>query len=156
MERYPTKPINFDRSSILIVEDDADHWVIIYTALRHAMPQLKAVWVADEQSALEYLTACLSKPGDLPRLILLDLYLPHRKQGLRLLKQLKGPSSLFRLIPVLILSSSGSKQDIQETYYWACTSYSVKPTNGPQWLAYVDALKQYWEMTVTLPAISRY
>lgn len=154
MERYPIKSTNFDRSSLLIVEDNPDHWAIISTALHHVMPQVKAVWVTGEQAALRHLNECLSR--DLPRLILLDLYLPHREQGMSLLKQIKAPSSLFRLIPVLILSTSEAEQDIQETYDWSGTSYIVKPTDGPQWLAYFDALKQYWEMTVTLPPIRRF
>lgn len=156
MEKYPTKPANFDRSSLLIVEDNPDHWAIISTALHHVMPSVKAVWVTGEQAALLHLNECLSNPRNLPRLILLDLYLPHREEGLSLLQQLKAPLSMFRSIPVVILSSSEAKQDIRETYYWAGTSYLVKPTDGPQWLTYFDVLKQYWETTVTLPPIRRY
>ena len=156
MDRYSAIPTNFNRSSILIVEDNADHWAIINAALHQVMPQVKAVWVADEQAALLHLNQCLSTPRDLPRLILLDLYLPHREQGMGLLKQIKDLLSLFRLIPVVVLSTSELKQDIQETYDWASTSYMVKPTNSTQWLAHFDTFKQYWEMTVTLPTIGGY
>ena len=97
-----------------------------------------------------YLEACAENPLTLPKLILLDLYLPHRHQGWSLLKMLKT-HRLYREIPVIILSQSGDKEDIMESYSLRSNSYIVKPREYEKWLDCITSLRHYWWDSVTLP-----
>jgi CheY-like chemotaxis protein len=78
----------------------------------------------------------------LPVLILLDLKLP-RVDGLEVLRQLKRHPT-FRIIPVVILSTSTEDRDIQVAYEEGANSYIVKPVDFDQFMQIVEYIQIYW------------
>ncbi len=142
---------NFKGTKILLVEDNPDHCLLIKSVLQVCMPDVQLLTAATAEQAISQLTACTNAKERLPRLILLDLYLPRREDGWQLLRRLKADNSPYRLLPVTLLSQSEEPDDIYTSYDLGGTSYIVKPAGYPQWLAYFEALRQYWWYTVTLP-----
>ncbi|WP_247236731.1 response regulator [Telluribacter sp. SYSU D00476] len=143
--------MNYNRSHILIVEDNRDHWFIIESALKDRLPDVEPVLAINGEEARTYLQNCLDSRANLPKIILLDLYLPTREQGWQLLRELKKEGSPFVQVPVVILSFSKDTNDIAEVYNYGATAYLVKPTDYNSWLKYFETLRQYWWDTVTLP-----
>ena len=89
----------------------------------------------------------------MPKLIILDLYLPKRADGLELLRQIKALPSPCNQLPVVMLSSSSDRTDISQSYQYGGSSYLVKPTDFEAWLTYFQELRTYWWETVTLPPL---
>ncbi len=142
---------NFKGAKILLIEDNPDHCALIRIGLKACMPEVELLIAATHEEAQQLLTECSNARILLPRLILLDLYLPNREDGLQLVQFLKDTASTYRLIPITLLSQSESAEDIQLGYDAGANSYIIKPTNYPQWLTYFESLRQYWWHTVTLP-----
>ncbi|GAB3168759.1 response regulator [Telluribacter humicola] len=146
--------MNYNSSHILIIEDNPDQWVIIESAIRDKLPGVEAVLATNEGEAMSHLHTCLDSKGNMPKIILLDLYLPKPENGWQLLKELKKEGSAFVQIPVVILSFSKDTNDISKMYNYGATAYLVKPTDYSGWLKYFETLRQYWWDTVTLPGQS--
>lgn len=142
---------NFKNARLLIIEDNPDHGVIISNAVCHCLPEVKFVVAKTEEEALAFLNQCLLEEWNLPKLILLDLYLPDRETGWRLLEQIKKMPAALHKVPVVLLSHSTNRSDITEAYERGCSSYLVKPGAFNDWLSYFRTLRTYWWETVTLP-----
>ncbi len=138
------------RGSILVVEDNDDHWFVVRWALLQTLPGVEAVRAVDASEAIEYLNDCLDEEVRLPELVLLDLYLPTREEGWGVLEAIKL-HHVFRRLPVVVLSSSAHPDDIEQSYYLRSSSYLVKPSSYAEWLAYFEDFRRYWWESVTLP-----
>ncbi|WP_266362980.1 response regulator [Tellurirhabdus rosea] len=142
---------NYRQASILVVEDDSAQWTIIRMALQQVMPEVGLFWAASDQEAIRYLETCSDDKTDYPKLILLDLYLPRREDGWRLLGWFKNKDGALHRIPVVVLSNSTDQADVRAAYEQGVTSFLIKPLDYDHWLDYFRTLKQYWWDTVTLP-----
>lgn len=138
------------KAAILVVEDNADQWFLIRWALQQRFPEVEAIWMSDATQAVIYLETCLQNSQELPRLVLLDLYLPNRHQGWSLLEILKT-HHIYREMPVIILSHSSDADDISESYALRGNSYIVKPSGYEKWLECISCFRKYWWDAVTLP-----
>lgn len=160
-ETYPirtTLPNSVDYSSpkqgqIIIVEDNPDHWALMEAAGGQTMPGVELIWVTSTDRALAHLNACLAGAQPLPRLMLLDLYLPDPQPTWQLLRLIKQSGSPFVWMPVVVISYSVQPSDINDFYAFGGTSYIVKPQTYEQWVAYFESVRQYWWETVTLPRV---
>ncbi len=134
---------------ILVVEDNADHWLIIRSALAQCFPEVEPIWLNHKTQVLTYLEQCVSTEKKLPKLILLDLYLPRREDSLSLLESIKS-HSVYRQLPVIVLSHSQDAGDIEQSYSANASSYIVKPVTYHQWLNCFYTFRRYWLESVTL------
>ncbi len=142
---------NYRNACILVVEDNADHAVIIDKAIQQTMPDVKRTIVSTEEEAIAHLDTCLTQEMEVPKLILLDLYLPDRKNGWQLLDRIKAMPAALSKIPVVLLTYSDNRTDIAESYQRGCASYLIKPSTFDDWLYYFQTLRAYWWETATLP-----
>ena len=85
----------------------------------------------------------------LPDLIVLDLNLP-KVTGDQVLLLIKADPEL-RSIPVLILSSSSSREDIRRCYDNQASCYIVKPAELGDYMRLVQAWGNFWMSQATLP-----
>ncbi len=96
------------------------------------------------EKALEYLSEC--KNGDRqnmrPDLILLDLNMPGMG-GKEFLRRIKEDDDLVT-IPVVILTTSDSEQDILESYKMHAAGYVKKPVDLQEFYGVVTKLNTYW------------
>lgn len=152
MTKLPaTKRRKLSRIPILVVEDNADQWLIIRSALAQCFPEVEPIWMNNNTQVVHYLESCLSDDKQLPRLVISDLYLPRREDGFSLLEFIKG-HDVFRQLPVVILSNSEDHKDIEKSYALSIASYIVKPVTYHQWLNCFYTFRRYWLEAVSLPA----
>ena len=121
---------------IVMVEDDLGHAKLIEKNIRRANIANEIEHFADGGSAMEYL---FSEPVRLngPVLILLDLNLPDMS-GTDILERVKGDERLRRA-PVVVLTTTDDKTEIQRCYDLGCNVYITKPVN---YEAFAQAIRQ--------------
>ena len=84
-----------------------------------------------------------------PAGILLDLKLP-KVDGLDVLRQLKEHPTL-RVIPVVVLTTSGEGADVMAAYQLGVNSYIVKPVEFEKFMDVSEKLDLYWTVVNQLP-----
>ena len=136
---------------ILLVEDNPGDADLTLEVLKDGRfpHELSLTWNGEE--ALAY----LRKQGafarvERPDLILLDLNLP-RKGGREVLAEIKQDPGL-REIPVIVLSTSHSEQDVREAYSLHANSYIVKPVELEQFWATIQVIEEFWLGLTALPS----
>ena len=77
-----------------------------------------------------------------PDLILRDLGLP-RKNGFEILEALAQDADL-KFVPVVVLTGSNKKADVNRCYEFGANAYVVKPADPAQYLAFVQAIIEFW------------
>jgi len=111
---------------IVMVEDDEGHARLIEKNIRRAAINNEIKHFADGGSALDYLfSAEVLNNG--PLLILLDLNLPDMS-GTDILERVKGDERLRRA-PVVVLTTTDDKAEIQRCYDLGCNVYITKPVD---------------------------
>lgn len=129
---------------ILIAEDNEDHYELICDALKAGGSTLANEWVRDGDELLLKLS---EKP--LPQLILLDLNLP-RKDGREALRAIKR-SVRLRRIPILILTTSRSSNDVRLAYDLGANAFLCKPVGFSALTELMTSLTDFWLTRVELP-----
>jgi two-component system, chemotaxis family, response regulator Rcp1 len=88
-----------------------------------------------------------------PQLVLLDLHMP-RMNGLEVLEAIKADANL-KSVPVVVLTTSDSRSDVEAAYARYCSGYIVKPMKFSQFSAAIEAVLTYWLSHVALPVEPR-
>jgi len=108
--------------------------------------------VRNGAEALDYLFETgeySGKSPNLPQLILLDVKLP-KINGIEVLNRVKT-AERTRSIPVVILTSSREKADIERCFFLGANSYVVKPVDYSQFKDTIKQLGSYWQTINVLP-----
>ena len=114
--------------TIVMVEDDDGHARLIEKNIRRAGVTNDIKHFTDGTSALSYLFDAPDGPGrNGPALVLLDLTLPDMS-GLDILVRMKGDATLKRT-PVVVLTTTDDKVEIQRCYDLGANVYITKPVN---------------------------
>lgn len=141
---------------ILLVEDSRTDVKIIERALREGNVAHRLTVIADGRQALEYLVRLHEPDADEnlePDLILLDLNLPGI-DGCQVLSRIKN-DPLLRVIPVVVLTTSGRDEDVRQTYQAGANTYIQKPAEYPRYRDLMVTLRQYWHETALRPIRTR-
>ncbi len=85
-----------------------------------------------------------------PDVILMDLNLP-KKSGFEVLAELRQIPVLKR-IPVVILSTSDSEQDILKSYDLHANCFVTKPVGLDEFIKIVMSIEDFWLSIVKLPS----
>jgi two-component system response regulator len=132
--------------TVLLVEDSPTDEALTLRALKKSGLANEIAVARDGAEALDYLfcTGPYSNrcPADITTLVLLDLNLP-KIGGHEVLKRIRGAAST-RLLPVVILTSSGQEQDIIESYGLGVNGYVRKPVESNEFSNAVQQLGLYW------------
>ena len=141
---------NIRSIEILLVEDNPGDVRLTKEAFKEGKVLNKLNVVKDGVEAMEF----LHKQGEFskavhPDLVLLDLNLP-RKDGREVLAEIKGDPNLRR-IPVVILTTSKSEQDILKTYDLHANCYITKPVDLSQFMKVIQNIEAFWLTIVNLP-----
>ena len=89
------------------------------------------------------------KTSPRPDLILLDLNMP-RKDGREALTEIKNDPDL-KGIPIVVMTSSKSEEDIVRSYDLGVSSYMTKPVTFEGLVETLKAFGSYWLQIVMLP-----
>ncbi|SFE97385.1 response regulator [Spirosoma endophyticum] len=144
---------NFQQAKLLIIENQEFSWIVTRLALETSLPEIQLDRVSTSQQAMTYLDNCLAQEVALPKLILVELYLPRRADGLSLVRALRDwlAQSLCPQLPILAMSSSPTPFDVQESYRSGASVYVVKGIDMDQQIAVYKAIRQFWWQTSVLP-----
>ncbi len=139
--------------AILLVEDNPADVVITQRALRESDFPVDLLVMRDGQEALEYLLrqGAHAGAGDWrrPDLILLDLNLP-RLNGREVLERIRAHPDL-RTVPVVILTTSHRREDVQEMYAAGANTYIEKPQDFNRFVQVLQTIQRYWLDMALLP-----
>ncbi len=116
--------------TILLIEDDPGHARLIEKNVRRAGVNNEIVPLTDGTSAMAYLFgsgATGSRVAQRSLLVLLDLNLPDMS-GIDILKRIKEDEHLRR-VPVVVLTTTDDKREIQRCYDLGCNVYITKPVD---------------------------
>jgi CheY-like chemotaxis protein len=139
--------------TILVADDDADDRLLIKDAFDENSVSNPVAFVNDGEELMDYLhrRGTYEHLGNapLPGVILLDLNMP-KKDGRTALKEIKADEALQR-IPVVVLTTSKTDEDILRTYGLGVSSFITKPVTFEGLCDVVRALSHYWFEIVALP-----
>ena len=139
--------------TIVWAEDDQDDCLLAKDACEQCNLPHNLIFVEDGEQLMDYLfnrgkyedKTSYPRPG----LILLDLNMP-RKDGREALKEIKQYEE-FRRIPIVIMTTSSSEEDIAHAYELGASAYITKPVTFESFVEMMRNLIQYWFELVTLP-----
>lgn len=138
-------PIN-----ILLVEDNPADVLLTAEALREAMVPHDLSVVNNGADAIFFLKRQGRYEGSpRPNLILLDINLP-KKNGFEVLADIKEDRDLKR-IPVIVLTTSSSRQDILKAYDLRANCYIVKPIELDDFFRVIRDTEHFWSGIAKLP-----
>jgi CheY-like chemotaxis protein len=139
--------VNAEVPAILIAEDNPNDVELTIEALSEHNLANRVTVAHDGVEAMEYLRRegafSEREPGN-PAVVLLDIKMP-RKDGLEVLREIRGDATLKRL-PVVILTSSREEQDLITSYDLGVNAYVVKPVDFPSFIDAVKELGVFWAL----------
>jgi chemotaxis family two-component system response regulator Rcp1 len=140
-----SKPIE-----ILLVEDSPSDATLTIEALKAGKIANQLTHVEDGVEAMDFLMQRGKYAGaERPDLIMLDLNLP-RKDGREVLAEIKTDENL-KVIPIIVLTTSRSDEDILKSYRLNANCYITKPVDFTHFINVVKSIEDFWLTVVTLP-----
>jgi two-component system, chemotaxis family, response regulator Rcp1 len=134
-------------AEILVVEDNPADVALLREALRHSQVPHRVRVVSDGASAIEWFNSCTS--ARCPDLVLLDLNLP-RRNGYDVLTAIRSNKATAS-VPVIVLSSSQDRSDVNRAYDAYANCYIVKPAQIEDLFDIANAIESFWLSTAQLP-----
>jgi len=128
---------------ILLIEDSPGDIRLTEEAVENASFKAKLNPVTNGIDAMLYLRKKDPfQDASRPDLILLDLNMP-KKSGREVLAEIKNDSDL-KSIPVIILTTSNSHEDIVKSYELNANSFITKPVELDDFFRAIQAIEEYW------------
>jgi len=141
----PLKPVE-----VLLVEDDPGDELMTREAFEDNKIGNRLHVARDGEEALDFLYR-RGKHAGAPRvdLVLLDLNLP-KYDGREVLEKIRSDPELTHL-PVVILTTSSSEEDILRSYKLHANAFVTKPVDVNQFIAAVRQIDDFFLSVVRLP-----
>jgi CheY-like chemotaxis protein len=136
---------------ILLVDDDEDDRYLTREAFHQHYPASRISFAEDGEDLMDFLNykgRYTQADHTLPELILLDLNMP-RKDGREALREIKADEQ-FRHIPIVVLTTSDAKDDVETSYFNGANSFITKPPTFQRLSEVTKAIGQYWFNVVTI------
>jgi CheY-like chemotaxis protein len=144
-----------NKKIVLLVEDNPDDEALTLRALKKNNILNEVIVARDGAEALEYLLGPSGGSGkirlDQLAVVLLDLKLP-KVNGLEVLKRLRSDPRT-KLLPVVVLTSSGEERDLVSAYDSGANSYVRKPVEFAEFVQAAGHLGLYWLVTNASPPV---
>ncbi len=141
----PQRPVE-----ILLVEDNPGDARLTFEALKEGRIVNNVHHVTDGDQALQFLRhEGPYHDAPTPDIVLLDLNLP-RRNGREVLGEIKQDPAL-KSIPVVALTTSSARDDINACYALGANAYVVKPVEFDRFLEAVRSFEMFWLNVVALP-----
>lgn len=119
---------------ILLVEDDADHRVLVREALVRVAPTVPLDEAVDGADAVAWLRRRAGNPASVEGgVVILDLGLP-RVSGFQVLEWMREVPALAR-VPVVVLTASENPLDAEHAFNLGARGYFQKPADFHEYLA---------------------
>jgi DNA-binding response OmpR family regulator len=112
---------------LLLIEDDIDDVDLLKEAFsdNNITYEMQVIMEGDRVSPY------LANPDSIPSIIIMDLNLP-KTDGKEILMEIKS-SDAFKNLPLIVFSTSSSKEDVQYAYSLGANKFITKPTTIAGW-----------------------
>ena len=135
---------------ILLAEDNEGDIVLTLDALEEGKIINTVDVVRDGKEAIDYLNKTgRFKDAVTPDFVLLDINLP-KKNGQEVLRYIKT-NDIVKHIPVIILTTSSSEKDIEQSYNNYANCYITKPVDMNEFINAILKVEDFWINIVKLP-----
>lgn len=135
---------------ILIMEDNPTDVMIMREALTSAQVRVDLHVAQNGVIGMDFLRRVgAHSQAPRPDLILLDLNMPC-KDGHEVLAEIKADASLSS-IPVVVLTTSNSKDDVVRAYGAHANCFIRKPVDFVRFTELMKSIEHFWFSVVTLP-----
>lgn len=135
---------------ILLVEDNEGDIVLTLEALRDWKFCNQVSVVKTGRAALDFVfQRGIYEDQNQPDLILLDINLP-LKNGHEVLQAIKGDESTSS-IPVIMLTTSSSQNDVDKSYKFHANCFITKPVEMDDFFIALSTVEDFWINLVKLP-----
>lgn len=134
--------------NLLVVEDSEQDYEMFIRVVKKNNIKCNINHYETGEEALNFLKNSDQKKYVYPSLILLDLNLPGIN-GKKVLEKIKSDPH-FKLIPVVIFSSSSNSKDIEDCYNKGANAYVIKPMNVSLLEEYIKTMLSHW-LRVNIP-----
>jgi CheY-like chemotaxis protein len=142
-----------EKLEILIVDDEEGHAELVSRNLRRCGFTNTFVPFTNGEDALNYVLshgADTARHGGDPLLILLDIKMPGRFDGVDVLKRLKADPEK-RKIPIIMLTTTDDPREISRCYDLGCNVYLTKPVDPGRFVEAINRLGLFLSI-VRVPA----
>jgi len=141
-----------NQKRILLIEDNPGDIKLFEEAVSAEELNIVIDVVEDGEAALEYYEKLKAADYvDAPSIIISDLNIP-KINGLDVIKKFKSDST-FKIIPIIVLSTSNLDTDIKECYSSYVNAFLVKPIGIDEFFNLVKMVDQFWLRTCHLATI---
>lgn len=134
------------KATILLVEDSAESVELTRAAFGECKVEIDVAVACNGRQALDYLSGKGAfggrKPLRRPDLVLLDLRLPEI-DGFEVLSKIRADKAMDR-VPVVIMTVSRLRSDIERAYRLGANSYIVKPLDYDEYVVVLRKVCEYW------------
>ena len=131
---------------ILVVEDNPDHFELAVETFRDVGVTVPIEVARDGVEALDFLFArgaYAGRPTDhQPAFVMLDIKLP-KLSGIDVLRQMRD-NPLTAIVPVIMLTSSTERSDVQTCYEAGANSFVHKSFDFALYTEKLRCLQAYW------------
>lgn len=138
--------MSYHNVEILFVEDSIDDAALTIRALKKSGFTNKLHHVIDGAEALDFIYCkgnyMTRSDKEFPKLILLDLKMP-KVSGMQVLEKMKS-DPIYKLIPIVMLTSSNEGPDIEKCFALGANSYIVKPVDSDNFFHAIKEIGLYW------------
>ena len=112
--------------TILIVDDDEGHAILIRENLESAGVPNRIEHFRDGQAILDFFAEHRNRPNE-TYLVLLDIRMP-KVDGIEVLRRLKADPEL-RKLPVIMLTTTDDTREVERCHQLGCNGYIQKPVD---------------------------
>lgn len=137
---------------MLVIEDSPSDVRLLEEAVKENNIQCEMVVAHDGVEGLAHLRMVAEGKVARPDIVILDLNLP-LKNGREVLAEIKSSSAL-KQIPVVVMTSSRSEDDVNEAYTLNANCFISKPYNLDEYIEILRSIEEFWFHTATLPESS--
>lgn len=145
--------MNLPDTVLVVADDDEDDRLLLREALDRCGFPGRVLAFPDGEGLLHYLGRLGEEiekgPVARPHVVLLDLNMP-RVDGYQVLEEMKSDPAL-RSIPVVVLTTSDTEEDVVKAYDLGVNTYLTKPSSYDGFIELVSTLKRYWLEMARLP-----
>lgn len=128
---------------ILIAEDDADDRLLIKEAFAESGSAAMLIFFENGEELLNYLKDFSKEEAAiLPDLFILDLNMP-KTNGTEVLSYLKA-QNIFQDIPVIVLTTSKSKEDEENALNMGAAGFFSKPSSFTELIEITHSISENW------------
>lgn len=142
---------NQNAATILIVDDDEGHAILIRENLESAGLENRFLHFRDGQAILDFFVS-LPTGSHAMYLLLLDIRMP-KVDGIEVLRRLKADTVLAK-IPVIMLTTTDDTREVDRCYALGCSVYIQKPVDYERFAEAIRRLGLFVSL-VLLPELSR-